>query len=150
MRRSMVLALLLACKPPPTPAEVGALWTGGQTAEARAALTRAPDTPQLRAWRALLARYDALAPERAAVRAAERDMLRTAAEEALDAGSFSAASAPLGPASGPTPTIRALQQRLDDLASATSGAGRRRLQRPGGHLRGDPERSQRYLLRRGG
>lgn len=151
MRRSMVLALLLACKPPPTPAEVGALWTGGQTAEARAALTRAPDTPQLQAWRALLARYDALAPERAAVRAAERDMLRTAAEEALDAGDFSAASAPLqaGLRAHPDdPDFRALQQRLDDLASAAppeqAAAAFGALAAIFEH---DPERSRRYLLR---
>lgn len=119
MRCSRLLLLLLAaCTAPPGASEIGAAVQAGKLTEARALLADAED-PALAPWRALLARYDALGPEREAVHAAERDLLATAAEEALQAERFGDAAAPLqaGLLHYPDdPRFQALLERLDRAA----------------------------------
>ena len=114
------LSLLVACTRPPTHAELAALALSGDDAGLLARLADAPADAPAQRWGELVRAAQALDPERAAVRRAERDLLADRVEEALDAGSFRGISGPLsaGLATYPDdPRFRALQQRLERVAA---------------------------------
>lgn len=117
----MMLTWLLACAPEPAPEErVVRGLLDGQPAEVLDALLRIESTSPMASWAPIGQQITILEGERAAIHAAEQDMLLQSATASIERGDLAGALPALAAAlERPSPEAR---QRLEQLTAAASDA----------------------------